>query len=163
MQVTLVDPSLCHTMSKETTLAMALTIVSTAVDALLAIHLGSALKEMSAAHVSDVSDTAEQGLAAVGQALKLVLKDENSLGKELLSTASMCAGRLSAVTSAPPTQVWMKLSDIIDEYCSSAPIPQSTAHRAFTAFAAMHHKKVSAIISREAVVHAVHCGHCSRR
>lgn len=100
------DPLLCASLSKEQTVAMALTALSSCVDALLAWELASA----AGTKPKDESDTLLQlgirGIGAVTEGLPVALTaGKSTSARELLTTASLCAGQLSAITPAPPTQV----------------------------------------------------------
>lgn len=104
LQVALVDPSLCMTLSKEQTVAMALTALSSCFDALIACELGST-DASPVINIGSLEDLSLRGIAAIGTALPKVLEREDIKARELLSMASLWAGQLSSATPAPPTQV----------------------------------------------------------
>lgn len=105
-QVALVDPTLCTSLSKEQTAAMAFTALAACFDALLARELASG----PLVHVLNGSDVllklAKRGIGAVAEGLPVALQDgKNNIARELLAIGSVCAGQLSVMTPAPPTQV----------------------------------------------------------
>lgn len=104
-QVALVDPKLCTSLSQAQTTAMALTALSACVDALLAREL--ALGAGTPPPNGDVLlKLGSRGIGAVAEGLPVALADgSNILARELLTMGSVCAGQLSAITPAPPTQV----------------------------------------------------------
>lgn len=129
-QVALIDPALCASLSNAQTVAMALTAISTCVDALLAWELAS-----SAGKVPKNGETllklGVRGIGAVAEGLPVALADSKDiLARELLTTGSVCAGQLSAITHAPPTQVRNCSKVVVEQHnrCSSCSflINQST-------------------------------------
>lgn len=99
------DPTLCASLSKVQTVAMALTALSACVDALLVWELaataGTPLKDGGM-----LQQLAVRGISAVAEGLPVALESsKNVLARELLLTSSVCAGQLSVITPAPPTQV----------------------------------------------------------
>lgn len=103
-QVALVDPMLCESLSKEQTVAMALTALSACLDALLAHELSST-DSSPIREANPLLELSIRGIEAVGAGLPRALESKDLEARELLSTASIWAGRLSAATPAPPTQV----------------------------------------------------------
>lgn len=99
------DPTLCMSLSEEQTAAMALTALSSCVDALLAWELASAGGSLPP-DGDRLLDLGTRGIGAIAEGLPVALKErKNSFARELLTVGSVCAGQLSAITPAPPTQV----------------------------------------------------------
>lgn len=106
LQVSLLDPNLCASLSKAHTAAMALTTLSACVDALLAWELASVAGRTPGGNGDTLLRLGTRGIGAVAEGLPVVLAGgKDGLARELLTIGSVCAGQLSVITPAPPTQV----------------------------------------------------------
>lgn len=85
---------------------MALTSLSSCIDALLARELALSANTALPQNGDVLLQLGTRGVGAVAEGLPVALADEkNVLARELLTIGSVCAGRLSVITPAPPTQV----------------------------------------------------------
>lgn len=106
VQVSLVDPNLCASLSKAHTAAMALTALSACIDALLAWELALVPGRTPKDDDDTLLRLGTRGIGAVAEGLPVVLAGKkDALARELLTIGSVCAGQLSVITPAPPTQV----------------------------------------------------------
>ena len=106
LQVSLVDPDFCVSLSKAHTAAMALTALSSCVDALLAWEFALIAGRTREDDGDRLLRLGTRGIGAVAEGLPVVLAGEkDSLARELLTVGSICAGQLSVITPAPRTQV----------------------------------------------------------
>lgn len=122
------DPALCASLGKEQTVAMALTSLSSCVDALLAREL--ALGAGTAPPQSDdvLLRLGTRGIGAVAEGLPVALADgKNVLARELLTIASVCAGRLSVITPAPPIQVQVQHGKTVLAALMGSPVSSAVA------------------------------------
>ncbi len=104
------DPTLCASLSQEQTAATAVTALSTCVDAFLARELGSAAGTAALENEDVLLRLGSRGIGAVAEGLPVALAEgKNTLARELLAIGGVCAGQLSAITPAPPTQVRRRL------------------------------------------------------
>lgn len=83
---------------------MALTAVSACLDAILAVELGC-IGTSPERRDNLLLELGIRGIGEVGMGLPRALAGKDVAARELLSSASLCAGQLSAVTPAPATQV----------------------------------------------------------
>lgn len=85
---------------------MALTTLSVCFDALLARELASGSAGAPQKNGDKLFQLGTRGIGAVAEGLPVALKDgKNKVARELLTIGSVCAGQLSVMTPAPPTQV----------------------------------------------------------
>ncbi|CAM9434901.1 unnamed protein product [Laminaria digitata] len=104
--VSLVDPNLCASLSKARTAAMAFTALSACVDALLAWELALVASRTPKDDGDTLLRLGTRGIGAVAEGLPVVLAGKkDALARELLTIGSVCAGQLSVITPAPPTQL----------------------------------------------------------
>lgn len=103
-QIALVDAELCEHISKEQTVAMAVTAVSACLDAIVAseLDMASSLPDGKAQLLRELGTL---GVSEVGSGLPLVLEGKDMQARELLTSASLRAGQLCHITPAPATQV----------------------------------------------------------
>lgn len=100
------DPTFCTSLGNEQTVAMALTALSCCVDALLARELALGVGTAPPQDSDVLLQLGTRGIGAVAEGLPAALEDgKNVMARELLTMGSVCAGRLSVITPAPPTQV----------------------------------------------------------
>lgn len=105
-QLALVDPLLCMSLSNAQTVAMALTVLSACVDALVAWELGASAGAFPKDESHRLLELGTRGIRCVREGLPGAIDGSKSaLARELLCVGSVCAGQLSVVTPAPPTQV----------------------------------------------------------
>lgn len=106
LQVSLVDPNLCASLGKAHTAVMALTALSACIDALLAWELALVPGRTPKGDDDTLLRLGTRGIGAVAEGLPVVLAGEkDAIARELLTIGSVCAGQLSVITPAPPTQV----------------------------------------------------------
>lgn len=85
---------------------MALTALSACVDALVAWELGASAGAFPKDEGHSLLELGTRGIRCVGEGLPGALDgSKNALARELLCVGSVCAGQLSVITPAPPTQV----------------------------------------------------------
>ncbi|CAM9420887.1 unnamed protein product [Sphacelaria rigidula] len=105
--IALVDAELCEHISKEQTVAMAVTAVSACLDAIVAseLDMASSLPDGKAQLLRELGTL---GVSEVGSGLPLVLEGKDMQARELLTSASLRAGQLCHITPAPATQILVR-------------------------------------------------------
>lgn len=100
---------------------MALTTLSVCFDALVARELASVAGSVPQKKNDILLELGKRGIGAVAEGLPVALEDgKNKLARELLTIGSVCAGQLSVITPAPPTQVNTRGQQSLIVYCGDA-------------------------------------------